>query len=162
MRRLLTLFFVLGILALPAIASHKTQKPTLVVKYVGLASWYGKERQGRRMANGEKFDYHKLTAACWFLPLGSRARVTNLTNGKEVEVVITDRGPATWLYQRIIDLSAEAAKQLDYYIAGTAPIFLRPILEVDTESVPLNTLIDESIFEDRIKSVEERIYDERK
>jgi rare lipoprotein A len=123
-------------------ATHKTkaQKLTPVqARYVGLASWYGKERQGHRMANGERFDRHQLTAACWFLPLGSQVRVINLTNGKEVEVTITDRGPATWLKpRRVIDLSEEAANQLEYRMAGIAPVFLQPVLQFETESVNQN------------------------
>ena len=119
-------------------AHHKTKAQT--TKYVGIASWYGKERQGHRMANGEKFDRHQLTAACWFLPLGSKVRVTNIINGKEVEVTITDRGPATWLKpRRVIDLSEEAANQLEYRVVGTAPVFLQPVVQFETESVNQNT-----------------------
>jgi len=124
-------------------ATHKTkaQKLTPVVRYTGLASWYGKERQGHRMANGEKFDRHQLTAACWFLPLGTKVRVINLMNGKEVDVTVTDRGPATWLKpRRVIDLSEEAANQLEFRMAGTAQVFLQPVpgFTVETESVNQN------------------------
>jgi rare lipoprotein A len=132
-------------------ATHKTkaQKLTPVVRYTGLASWYGKERQGHKMANGERFDRHALTAACWFLPLGSQVRIINLTNGKEVEVTITDRGPATWLKpRRIIDLSEEAANQLGYWMAGTAPVFLQPVLHFETESTNLNA---DLVIESRIE-----------
>lgn len=99
---------------------------------VGIASWYGKTHQGHKMANGERFDRHKLTAACWFLPLGTEVRVKNLANGKEITVEITDRGPALRL-NRIIDLSEEAAKQLDFHATGTATVYVRPFVLLETE-----------------------------
>jgi rare lipoprotein A len=52
-----------------------------------------------------------LTAAHRTLPLGSRVLVTNLRNGRSVEVRINDRGPQT--PDRIIDLSYAAARALD-------------------------------------------------
>jgi len=52
----------------------------------GEASWYGKPHHGRRTASGEIFDMHQLTAAHPSLPFGSRVRVTNLRNGRSVEV----------------------------------------------------------------------------
>lgn len=90
---------------------------------VGIASWYGKHHQGRLMANGERFDRHELTAACWDLPLGTEVRVKNLANGKEVTVEITDRGPAHRLH-RIIDLSEQAATQLEFRKAGLTKVSL--------------------------------------
>ena len=44
--------------------SHKIQ-------YIGTASWYGIQHQGRKMANGKQFDRRKLTAASWYFPLGT-------------------------------------------------------------------------------------------
>ena len=60
---------------------------------IGMASWYGERHQGRKMANGKKFDFHQLTAASWTLPLGTDIRVINLENGKSIVVTISDRGP---------------------------------------------------------------------
>jgi len=62
-------------------------------RFVGIASWYGAQHQGRKMANGKRFDRRKLTAASWYLPMGTTIRVVNLENGKSVTVTITDRGP---------------------------------------------------------------------
>ncbi len=76
----------------------------------GLASWYGKDFHGKRTANGEIYDMHKVSAAHKLLPLGSRVRVTNLENGKTLSLSINDRGP--FVKGRIIDLSYEAARQL--------------------------------------------------
>ena len=76
----------------------------------GLASWYGKTHQGKRMANGQPFDRTKFTAASKTLPLGSRVKVTCLKTGKSILVTITDRGP--YVGRRILDLSEAAAKAI--------------------------------------------------
>src|SRR5262249_9485046 len=60
---------------------------------VGVASWYGPGFHGKRTANGDIYDQYELTAAHPSLPLGTRAMVTNLENGRSVEVRINDRGP---------------------------------------------------------------------
>lgn len=77
---------------------------------VGKASWYGPGLHGKKTASGERFNPQRLTAAHRRLPLGTKARVTNLKNGKAVTVIINDRGPHRG--GRIIDLSRAAAQQL--------------------------------------------------
>lgn len=62
-------------------------------KQSGEASWYGPGFQGRRTANGERFDTNQFTAAHPSLPFGSKVRVTNASNGKSIIVRINDRGP---------------------------------------------------------------------
>jgi len=91
-----------------------TLKVPTVVRYetVGVASSYGPERQGRETSSGELFDWHRLTAAHRTLPFGSIVRVTNLANGRSVQVRINDRGPG-WR-SRIIDLSDGAARRLHF------------------------------------------------
>jgi len=88
----------------------------------GLASWYGAQHQGKQTAGGSNFDQAELTAAHPSLPFGSKIKVTNLANGKSVEVEITDRGP--FAGNRIIDLSQAAAKALDMIDSGTATVRL--------------------------------------
>jgi rare lipoprotein A (peptidoglycan hydrolase) len=88
----------------------------------GLASWYGAQHQGKQTASGTIFDQAGLTAAHPSLPFGSKIKVTNLANGKSVEVEITDRGP--FAENRIIDLSQAAAKVLDMMDSGTATVRL--------------------------------------
>jgi rare lipoprotein A len=100
--------------------------PDSHVEY-GIATWYGRERQGRRTANGEIFDSDKLTAAHRTAPLGVYARVTNLANGQMVWVRINDRGPA--IKTRILDLSYAAARQLGMVHDGATRVrieFLAP------------------------------------
>ena len=112
-------------------ASGVVRKP--MARPVGMASWYGKDRQGRKMANGQKFDYRALTAANWALPLGTVIRVVNLKNGKSVVVTVTDRGPAQRL-NRILDLSEAAAEQLGYVEKGLTPVFYSTAAYFETES----------------------------
>ena len=88
----------------------------------GNASWYGPRFQGRRTANGERFDMHSLTAAHKTLPFGTMVRVKSLVNGREVLVRITDRGPFT--KSRIIDLSRAAAIELDMLGIGFKQVVL--------------------------------------
>jgi rare lipoprotein A (peptidoglycan hydrolase) len=88
----------------------------------GLASWYGAQHQGKQTASGTIFDQAQLTAAHPSLPFGSKIKVTNLANGKSVEVEITDRGP--FAESRIIDLSQAAAKALEMIDSGTATVRL--------------------------------------
>jgi rare lipoprotein A len=106
------------------------------VRYVGIASWYGKQHQGRKMANGKPFNRKDLTAANWNLPLGTMVRVVNLKNGNSVNVTITDRGPNHRL-QRLIDLSEAAAEQLDYVQDGVAPVVMIPVPSPKFESAPI-------------------------
>jgi rare lipoprotein A len=75
-----------------------------------VASWYGPGYEGRRTANGERFDPNSFSAASRTLPLGSIVRVTNLRNGRSVEVRINDRGPVA--PGRSIDLSPAAARKI--------------------------------------------------
>ena len=86
----------------------------------GLASWYGAKHHGKRTASGEIFNQTKFTAAHQSLPLGSIVKVTNLENGKSVDLRINDRGP----YQigRIIDVSRAAATVLGMRRSGVARV----------------------------------------
>lgn len=63
-----------------------------------------------------------LTAAHRTLPFGTRVRVRNTQNGREVVVRINDRGPQ--ISDRIIDVSKAAAAALDLLQAGIAPVVL--------------------------------------
>jgi rare lipoprotein A len=78
----------------------------------GLASVYGKHFNGKSTASGERYDSHALTAAHRTLPLGTEIRVTNLENGRSVQVRINDRGPH--VRGRIVDLSSSAAAALGF------------------------------------------------
>ena len=93
--------------------------PTTHVQ-VGVASWYGKEFHGRPTASGEIYNMYQPTAAHLTAPLGTYALVTNLENGQSVRVRINDRGP--YKRRRILDLSYEAARQIDLVRPGAGRV----------------------------------------
>jgi rare lipoprotein A len=93
----------------------------------GTASWYGKAHDGRPTASGETYDMHAFTAAHRSLPLGTRVLVTNVKNGRSVEVRINDRGP--FARGRILDLSYAAALELGSLSDGAFRVKLRVLEE---------------------------------
>ena len=97
---------------------------------MGQASWYGSWHHGRKTANGERFDMNELTAAHRSLPLGTNVRVTNLENGRSIEVRINDRGP--YVGARVIDLSRQAARELRMEKEGLAPVLIEELPKDET------------------------------
>lgn len=91
----------------------------------GHASYYGRNFYGRTMADGSKMNPQSNVAASKTLPLGTKAEVTNLENGKTEVVEIKDRGP--YVEGRIIDLSPRTAEKLDIKEQGVAPVAVTPI-----------------------------------
>ena len=91
----------------------------------GTASWYGPGFAGNRTSSGEVYNLSQMTAAHPTLPLGTRVMVTNLENGRAVEVRLNDRGP--FAKGRIIDLSRAAADEIDLIGPGTARVRLESI-----------------------------------
>ncbi|HUZ71628.1 MAG TPA: septal ring lytic transglycosylase RlpA family protein [Stellaceae bacterium] len=89
----------------------------------GIASWYGEDFNGKYTANGEVFNINGLTAAHRTLPMPSIVQVTNLENGRSLELRIDDRGP--YARGRIIDVSRRAAQLLGFEASGTAKVRVR-------------------------------------
>ncbi|HUR89579.1 MAG TPA: septal ring lytic transglycosylase RlpA family protein [Ramlibacter sp.] len=118
------LFLLAVALALPAWsddAQVRKMKPQL-----GKASIYAKRFAGKKMANGERMDPRDDNAAHKTLPLGTRARVTNLENGRSAIVTIEDRGP--YVPGRIVDLSPGTASQIGLtHKEGVAHVQVQPI-----------------------------------
>src|SRR5438309_11172638 len=104
----------------PMRTSPPAPPPVIDGVQLGVASWYGPGFHGNRTANGEIYDQYELTAAHRTLPLGTRVMVTNLSNGRAVEVRINDRGP--FVDGRAIDLSYAAARVLRMVGPGTARV----------------------------------------
>jgi rare lipoprotein A len=106
----------------PAVAQKKNpQKPATSQKksqrvIYGIASFYANKFNGRRTASGEIFNQNKLTCACNMLPLGTWIKVTNIRNGKSVEVKVNDRLHPKM--RRVADLSKAAAIKLGYTSQG--------------------------------------------
>lgn len=97
--------------------THKTRK--------GKASYYGGKFAGKKMASGEPMNPRSNAAASKTLPLGTKAKVTNLKTGKSAEVVIKDRGP--YVDGRIIDVTPKTAEKLDLKKDGVAPVAVQPL-----------------------------------
>ncbi len=99
-------------------------------------------------ADGEIYDMEKMTAAHRTLPFNTWVRVTNLTNGKTVDVRIIDRGP--FIDGRIIDLSHAAARAIDLIGPGIAQVRLDIISAApQPPSTPTLFAIQIGAFEDR-------------
>ncbi len=93
----------------------------------GVASYYAKRYNGRRTNSGRRYDPNKLTAAHPSLPHGTRVKVVNLANDKEVIVTINDRCRSR--KEPFIDLSRAAAKQLGFLGKGIARVRIIPLDE---------------------------------
>ena len=105
------------------------KRETRVVQY-GIASWYGSDFHGKPTSSGEVYDMYQLTCAHNTFPLGTTVMVTNLENGRSVELKVNDRGP--FVKERIIDLSHAAARILGMWEKGTASVKvegLGPLIE---------------------------------
>ncbi len=90
---------------------------------VGMASYYARSLHGRQTASGERYNENALTAAHPRLPFGTRLKVTNLKNGRSVEVRVNDRGP--FVKRRVIDLSYAAARKLEMLQDGVVRVEIR-------------------------------------
>lgn len=142
LRRIVVLLLAAGSLALVGCASPDTSvgrfkvgKPYSIAGQTyypeenytftqeGIASWYGPGFDGKKTANGERFDEDALTAAHPTLQMPSLVRVTNLANGNSLIVRVNDRGP--FHGGRVMDLSKGAADQLGFRMNGTARVRLQ-------------------------------------
>ncbi|MBI1184354.1 septal ring lytic transglycosylase RlpA family protein [bacterium] len=96
----------------------------------GKASYYSDKLHGNETASGEKYDKFAYTAAHITLPFGTKVKVTNLWNGKWVVVKINDRGPFD--KQRIIDVSKQAAIDLQMITAGVVDVKIEVVNDEET------------------------------
>lgn len=94
---------------------------------VGKASYYAKRYNGRRTTSGLRYDPKKLTAAHQSLPFGTKVKVVNLANDREVVVTVNDR--CRKRRAPFIDLSRAAAQQLGFYGKGIAKVRIIPLQE---------------------------------
>jgi len=91
----------------------------------GKASYYAKKFHGRKMADGTRMDPNANIAASRTLPLGTKARVTNLENGRSEVVEIRDRGP--YIDGRIVDVTPKVAEKLGMKEDGVVAVEVKPI-----------------------------------
>ena len=121
-----TLVFFLALsLGVAASPGEAREQPSEAATQTGIAIYYSDSFQGRPVANGEILDQRGLTAAHNGYALGTRVRVTNLSNGKSVVVKINDRmGPDDTL---LIDVTRRAAEELDFIDAGRTTVRLEVV-----------------------------------
>ena len=124
----ITVLAALLLCQLLAVACSNNRQPSTGTSLVGvpfergIASWYGSSFQGRRTANGERYNMNALTAAHPSLPLGTLVGVRNSRTGSQVVVRINDRGP--FARNRVIDLSYAAAREVGVVGPGIASVEL--------------------------------------
>lgn len=119
-----------GTRGVPQQTAAPGQQPVEIVQgEEGIASWYGRPYHGRQAASGEIYNMYAMTAAHRTLPFGTRVKVHDLENGRDVMVRINDRGP--FVEGRIIDLSYAAAQEMR--MPGIAMVRLE-ILGITTEN----------------------------
>lgn len=106
----------------PYVVNGAVYRPHVDYNYseTGIASWYGPDFHGKRTANGEVFDMNEISAAHKTLPLPSMVRITNLENGRVMNVRVNDRGPFS--RGRIIDVSRRTAQLLGFEQKGTSMV----------------------------------------
>jgi rare lipoprotein A len=121
------------------------KRETREVQY-GVASWYGPDFHGKPTSSGEIYDMYQLTCAHNSFPLGSVVMVTNLDNGRSVELKVNDRGP--FVKERIIDVSFAAAQMLDMWGKGTALVKVEgfgPLIDpIQTFTLQVGSFVDET------------------
>lgn len=113
------------------IGTDGVEKPAVVMATAvadgseGLATYYAKRYNGRRTTSGRRYDPGKMTAAHQSLPFGTRVKVINLANAREVVVTVNDR--CRKRRQPYIDISRSAAKKLGFLGKGTAKVRIVPL-----------------------------------
>ena len=98
----------------------------------GTATYYARKYDGRRTYSGARYNPQKLTAAHATLPMGSRVRVVNLTNDREVVVTINDR--CRKRKSSHIDLSRAAARELRFLGKGMTKVRIISLTETEEEA----------------------------
>lgn len=107
----------------PVKTENKSEK---IKTKTGMATYYASKFHGRKTTSGEVFSNNKMTAAHLKLPFGTLVTVTNLDNGRSVEVRVNDRGPHSKYF--IIDLSQAAAKEIGIFKKGVGKVEMSYIL----------------------------------
>jgi len=110
----------LGMLLLSSCAT--TREETYPKPSYAVASWYGREFNGRPTSSGEIFNMNMKTCAHREYPFGTKLKVTNASNNRAVECTVNDRGP--FAAGRDIDLSYAAAKEIGLTGRGTSRVVI--------------------------------------
>jgi rare lipoprotein A len=119
-------FFTIPLLSLALLSAFPLPSQALA-RVCGRASFYGLGDgfAGRTTASGETMRPSAMTTAHRTLPFGTRLLVTNQSNGRQVVVRVSDRGP--FVGDRVLDLSSGAFTQIAPASQGVANVCYRPI-----------------------------------
>ena len=112
----------------------------------GKASFYSRRATGARTSSGERLHHNDFTCAHRTHPFGTKLRVKNLNNGKEVVVRVNDRGP--FGRGRIVDLSWGAAKALGMLSHGVVPVEVTPVDKKQVSSEDKESTSEKRLKED--------------
>ena len=112
----------------------------------GKASFYSRRATGARTSSGERLHHNDFTCAHRTHPFGTKLRVKNLNNGKEVVVRVNDRGP--FGRGRIVDLSWGAAKALGMLSHGVVPVEVTPVDKKQVSSEDKESTSDKRLKEE--------------
>lgn len=118
-------FYIVLLLVITFICISFKQKENANAAAYGVATFYSDCFQGKKTANGERYDKNKLTAAHRSLPFGTKIKITNVNNKKSTVVRINDRGP--WIKGRLLDVSRLAATKLGMVSAGKVSVKMEVI-----------------------------------
>ena len=93
-------------------------------KFIGEATFYHNYFQGRKMANGKRFNQNRYTGANNYYRLGTKLKITNLKNNKSVIITVTDRGNFS---HRNVDLSTRAFREISRLNKGRIRVKIEKI-----------------------------------
>ena len=96
----------------------------------GKASFYTVRSNGGTVtASGQKLRDDANTVAHRYYPLGTKLKITNLTNDKSEICTVIDRGP--YIKGRIVDVTLGLAKKLGMVKSGVVPVRVEVVGKVD-------------------------------
>ncbi|MBI5755902.1 MAG: septal ring lytic transglycosylase RlpA family protein [Nitrospirae bacterium] len=148
--------FILITVIIISSCTFPARRPPYAAGYIerGIASWYGEDFHGRPTSSGEIYDMFRLTAAHKLMPLGTKARITNLENGQSIVVKINDRGP--FVDGRIIDLSYGAAERLGMLETGLSRVEVE-VLEWGKTITDFTVQVGSFLIEENALNLKERL-----
>lgn len=114
-----------GMTLVTAVALAQAPSKSQDSEMTGTCSYYARMHNGHITAGGEKFDSNALTAAHRTLPMGTKLKVTNLSNGKSVVVKVNDRGP--FVKGRQLSVTRRAAQDLGFVKEGVAKVKMEKV-----------------------------------
>jgi rare lipoprotein A len=151
------LAFSILIVAMSIVSCRSIPKKETSSVQTGLASWYGPNFHGKTTSSYEVYNMYDMTAAHRTLPFGTYVMVTNLDNGRSVQVKINDRGP--FVKGRIIDLSYAAAQALDAVGPGVVPVKIEVLADESPPQSPVRLAVQVGSFvhKDNARSLQKKL-----